>query len=54
MNKLALFFFFVFGSSYLYAGEINVNGKSVNYSGQHTAHWVDILPLLKQGDSYGG
>ena len=39
MNKLALFFFFVFGSSYLYAGEINVNGKSVNYSGQHTAHW---------------
>ena len=39
MNKLALFFFFFFGSSYLYAGEINVNGKSVNYSGQHTAHW---------------
>lgn len=39
MNKLVLFFFFFFGSHYLYAGEINVNGKSVNYSGQHTAHW---------------
>lgn len=27
------------GSSYLFAGDINIKGKSVNYNGQHTAHW---------------
>lgn len=39
MNKLILFFFFFLGSSYLFAGDININGKSVTYNGQHTAHW---------------
>ena len=39
MNKLILFFFFFLGSSYLFAGDINIKGKSVNYNGQHTAHW---------------
>lgn len=27
------------GSSYLFAGDINIKGKSVTYNGQHTAHW---------------
>ena len=39
MNKLILFFFFFLGSSYLFAGDINIKGKSVTYNGQHTAHW---------------
>nr|DAJ60153.1 MAG TPA: attachment protein [Inoviridae sp.] len=39
MNKLILFIFFCFGSSYLFAGDINIKGKSVSYNGQHTAHW---------------
>lgn len=39
MNKLILFIFFCFGSSYLFAGDIDIKGKSVNYTGQHTAHW---------------
>lgn len=39
MNKLILFFFFFWGSSYLFAGDINIKGKSVTYNGQHTAHW---------------
>ena len=39
MNKLILFIFFCFGSSYLFAGDINIKGKSVSYTGQHTAHW---------------
>ena len=39
MNKLIWFFFFFLGSSYLFAGDINIKGKSVNYNGQHTAHW---------------
>ena len=38
MNKLILFFFFFLGSSYLFAGDINIKGKSVTYNGQHTAH----------------
>lgn len=39
MNKLILFFLFFLGSSYLFAGDINIKGKSVTYNGQHTAHW---------------
>ena len=39
MNKLILFFFFFLGISYLFAGDINIKGKSVTYNGQHTAHW---------------
>ena len=39
MNKLILFFFFFLGSSYLFAGDINIKGKSVTYNAQHTAHW---------------
>ena len=39
MNKLILFFFFLLGSSFLFAGDINIKGKSVTYNGQHTAHW---------------
>ena len=39
MNKLILFFFFFLGSSYLFAGDINIKGKSVTYNGQHTSHW---------------
>lgn len=39
MNKLILFFFFFLGSSHLFAGDINIKGKSVTYNSQHTAHW---------------
>ena len=39
MNKLILFFLFFLGSSYLFAGDINIKGKSVTYNGQHTVHW---------------
>ena len=39
MNKLILFFFFFLGSAYLFAGDINIKGKSVTYNVQHTAHW---------------